>query len=103
MNVNHLLKSASNSSLFLYQESDLVLLMKRDLKNVFQDCKMVAVVQNNASSAEDMMVLKHRLYKHNITVKFFPNQVKPIRNNTTVSHPQILFEQRKTILTTEEP
>ncbi|XP_067431799.1 large ribosomal subunit protein uL10m [Thunnus thynnus] len=57
------------------KESDLVLLMKKDLKNVFQDCKMVAVVQNNASSAEDMMILKHRLHKHNITVKFFPNQV----------------------------
>lgn len=52
--------------------------MKRDLEKVFQDCKMVAVVQNNGSNAEDMMILRHRLYKHGITVRFFPNQVKSI-------------------------
>ncbi len=52
-----------------------MLILKRDLKKVFQDCKMVAVVQNNASNAEDMMLLKHRLHKHGITVRFFPNQV----------------------------
>uniref|UniRef100_A0A3Q3VKZ5 Large ribosomal subunit protein uL10m n=1 Tax=Mola mola TaxID=94237 RepID=A0A3Q3VKZ5_MOLML len=53
----------------------LILVMRRDLKKVFQDYKMIAVVQNSASNAEDMMVLKHRLHKHGITVKFFPNQV----------------------------
>lgn len=37
---------------------------------------MIAVVQNSSSSAEDMMTLRHRLYKHNITVKFFPNKVR---------------------------
>lgn len=50
--------------------------MKRELKKLFQDCKMIAVVQNSSSSAEDMMTLRHRLYKHNITVKFFPNKVR---------------------------
>lgn len=53
----------------------MVLVLRRDLKKVFQDNKMIAVVQNSASNAEDMMVLKHRLHKHGITVKFFPNQV----------------------------
>uniref|UniRef100_A0A3P9BLZ5 Proline rich 15 like b n=2 Tax=Maylandia zebra TaxID=106582 RepID=A0A3P9BLZ5_9CICH len=51
--------------------------MKRELKKLFEDCKMIAVVQNSSSSAEDMMTLRHRLYKHNITVKFFPNKVDP--------------------------
>lgn len=36
---------------------------------------MIAVVQNNAVNAEDLMVLKHKLKRHNISVKFFPNQV----------------------------
>ncbi len=36
---------------------------------------MIAVVQNNAINAEDLMVLKHKLKRHNISVKFFPNQV----------------------------
>ncbi|XP_070782694.1 large ribosomal subunit protein uL10m [Enoplosus armatus] len=57
------------------EDSALMLVLKRDLKKVFQDCKMVAVVQNNGSNAEDMMILKHRLHKHEITIKFFPNQV----------------------------
>ncbi|XP_030611185.1 large ribosomal subunit protein uL10m [Archocentrus centrarchus] len=57
------------------EDSGLTLLMKRDLKKLFEDCKMIAVLQNSSSSAEDMITLRHRLYKHNITVKFFPNQV----------------------------
>lgn len=52
-----------------------MLILKKDLKKVFQDHKMIAVVQNSASNAEDMMILKHRLQKHGIFVKFFPNQV----------------------------
>jgi len=52
-----------------------MLIMTRDLKTVFEDSKMIAVAQNNASNAQEIMVLKHRLYKHGITVKFFPNQV----------------------------
>ncbi|KAF1373575.1 hypothetical protein PFLUV_G00240330 [Perca fluviatilis] len=57
------------------EDNPLMLVMKRNLNNVFQDSKMIAVVQNSASNAEDMMILKHRLNKHGITVKFFPNQV----------------------------
>ncbi|XP_061565347.1 large ribosomal subunit protein uL10m [Cololabis saira] len=57
------------------EDSGFVLLLKRDLKKVFQDHKMVAVVQNSGSNAEDMITLKQRLYKHGISVKFFPNQV----------------------------
>lgn len=53
-----------------------MLILKKELKKLFQDNKMVAVVQNNASNAEDMMILKHRLHKHGISVKFIPNQVR---------------------------
>ncbi|XP_029311418.1 large ribosomal subunit protein uL10m [Cottoperca gobio] len=49
--------------------------MKRDLKSLFQDCKMVAVVQNSSSTAQDMILLKYKLYKHGITVRLFTNQV----------------------------
>lgn len=62
-------------SLF-HQESGLALLLKREVQRVFQDSKMIAVAQNNASNSEDMMLLKYRLYKHGIAVKFFPNQVQ---------------------------
>lgn len=57
------------------QESGLVLLLKKDLQTMFQDCKMIAVIQNNATNSEDMLLLKHRLHKHGIKIKFIPNQV----------------------------
>ncbi|XP_069016212.1 large ribosomal subunit protein uL10m [Embiotoca jacksoni] len=57
------------------EETGLTLLMKRDLKKVFEDCRMIAVVQNNSCNADDMITLKHRLHKHGVAVKFFPNQV----------------------------
>ncbi|KAK7919391.1 hypothetical protein WMY93_010675 [Mugilogobius chulae] len=57
------------------EESGLALLKKKQLKEVFQTNKMIVVAQNSASSVEDMLLLKHRLYKHNISVKFFPNEV----------------------------
>lgn len=59
----------------LFQDSGYVLLLKKSLKKLFEENKMIAVVQNSASSAEDMTLLKHRLFKHGITVKFIPNQV----------------------------
>ncbi|XP_029954575.1 large ribosomal subunit protein uL10m [Salarias fasciatus] len=57
------------------EESPLTLIKKRQLETLFEDCKMIAVVQNNNSSSEDMIMFKHRLHKHGISVKFFPNQV----------------------------
>uniref|UniRef100_A0A8C7SAZ2 Large ribosomal subunit protein uL10m n=1 Tax=Oncorhynchus mykiss TaxID=8022 RepID=A0A8C7SAZ2_ONCMY len=43
------------------QESGLVLLLK-DLQTVFQDCKMIAVIQNNPTNSEDILLLKNRSY-----------------------------------------
>ncbi|XP_049420205.1 39S ribosomal protein L10, mitochondrial [Epinephelus fuscoguttatus] len=59
----------------MQEDSPFMLMMKRNVKAVFQESKMIAVVQNNGSNSEDMMILRHRLHKHGITVKFFPNQV----------------------------
>lgn len=52
-----------------------MLLMKREVDKVFQDSKMIAVGQNNSCISEDMMIFKHKLHKHGISVKIFPNQV----------------------------
>ncbi|XP_061562444.1 large ribosomal subunit protein uL10m [Phycodurus eques] len=57
------------------QESPLMRLLKRDVEEVFRDCKMVGVAQNNSSRSDDMMMLRNRFHKHGIKVKFFPNQV----------------------------
>ncbi|XP_051523626.1 39S ribosomal protein L10, mitochondrial isoform X1 [Myxocyprinus asiaticus] len=63
------------------EESGLAVLLRKDLESLFKEFKMIAVVQNNATNAEDMLLLKHRLKRHNINVKFFPNQVMPHYND----------------------
>lgn len=79
-------------------------ILKRDIEAVFKDNKMVAVAQNNSATAEDMLLLKHRLKKHNINVRFFPNQVtraflpgSPYRNMET------LFVGPTVLLVSKEP
>ncbi|KAJ8284574.1 hypothetical protein COCON_G00034240 [Conger conger] len=57
------------------EDSGLVVLLRREVRTVFQECKMIAVVHNSATNSEDMLLLRHRLYKHGIAVRFFPNQV----------------------------
>uniref|UniRef100_A0A3B1K3C4 Large ribosomal subunit protein uL10m n=1 Tax=Astyanax mexicanus TaxID=7994 RepID=A0A3B1K3C4_ASTMX len=57
------------------QESGLVRFLKKKVETTFEECKMLVVVQNNATNAEDMLLLRHRLHKHDIAIKFFPNQV----------------------------
>ncbi|XP_066443326.1 large ribosomal subunit protein uL10m isoform X1 [Eleutherodactylus coqui] len=45
------------------------------LQAVIQQSKMLAVFQRNSIGAEDFLLLKHRLHKHEIYIKVFPNQV----------------------------
>ncbi|XP_035002116.1 39S ribosomal protein L10, mitochondrial [Hippoglossus stenolepis] len=86
------------------EDNALTLLLKTDLKKVFQDCKMVAVVQNSASSAEDMMLLKNRLFKHGIIVKFFPNQVtRSFLMDTVHSNMAPLFIGPTVLFISKEP
>lgn len=56
-------------------ENGLLLLLKRNVQQVFQESQMIAVVQNNGCTSEDMLILKRRLRKHGLAMKFFPNQV----------------------------
>ncbi|XP_058261934.1 large ribosomal subunit protein uL10m [Hemibagrus wyckioides] len=86
------------------EESGLVRLIKRDLEKVFNECKMIAVLQNNAISAEDMLLLKHRLKKHDITIKFFPNQVlRSFLPSSPYSNMQPLFIGQTVLFVSKEP
>uniref|UniRef100_UPI003AAEAC3D large ribosomal subunit protein uL10m n=1 Tax=Centroberyx gerrardi TaxID=166262 RepID=UPI003AAEAC3D len=86
------------------EDSGLVLLLKRELKSIFQDCKMIAVVQNNATNSEDMIILRHRLYKHGITVKFIPNQVmRSFLNDGMYSNMAPLFIGPTVLFVSKEP
>ncbi|XP_076007785.1 large ribosomal subunit protein uL10m [Genypterus blacodes] len=86
------------------EDNGLTLLLKKDLKNIFQTCKMIAVVQNNSSNAEDMMLLKYRLHRHGISVKFFPNQVTlSFLSGTIYSSMAPLFIGPTTLFISKEP
>lgn len=86
------------------EESPLVSILKRDLSKLFEECKMVAVVQNNNSKSEDMILFKHRLHKHGIAVKFFPNQVKRLLvRDSAYSNMAPLFTGPTVLLVSQEP
>ncbi|XP_041819058.1 39S ribosomal protein L10, mitochondrial [Chelmon rostratus] len=86
------------------EDNPLMLVMKRDLKKVFRECKMIAVVQNSACNAEDMLILKHRLYKHDISVKFFSNQVvRSFLNDSIYSNMAPLFIGPTVLIVSKEP
>ncbi|KAI4903657.1 hypothetical protein NFI96_033592, partial [Prochilodus magdalenae] len=86
------------------QESGLVKLLKKEVETVFNECKMIVVVQNNATSAEDMLLLKHRLHRHDISIKFFPNQVlRSFLPASQYSNMQPLFIGQTAMFVSKEP
>uniref|UniRef100_A0AAV2LCF9 Large ribosomal subunit protein uL10m n=1 Tax=Knipowitschia caucasica TaxID=637954 RepID=A0AAV2LCF9_KNICA len=86
------------------EESGLALLKKKQLKEVFGTNKMIAVAQNSGSSVEDMLVLKHRLHKHDISVKFFPNEiVRSFLSDSMYCNLAPLFIGPTVLLVSKEP
>ncbi|KAM9462224.1 large ribosomal subunit protein uL10m [Clarias gariepinus] len=86
------------------EQSGLAKLLERDLETVFSECKMIAVLQNNATNAEDMLLLKHRLKKHDITVQFFPNQVvRSFLSGSQYRNMQPLFIGQTVMFVSKEP
>ncbi|TRY86538.1 hypothetical protein DNTS_002565 [Danionella cerebrum] len=56
-------------------EHPLANLLRKDLENVFEENKLIVVVHYNAIHTDDLTRLKLRLKKHDIRIRFFPNQV----------------------------
>uniref|UniRef100_A0A1A7XSL8 Large ribosomal subunit protein uL10m n=1 Tax=Iconisemion striatum TaxID=60296 RepID=A0A1A7XSL8_9TELE len=93
-----------SESAHIQEDNGLTLLQKKDLKKIFEDYKMIAVVQNNCSNAEDMIILKHRLHKHGITVKLFPNKVtRSFLSNTVYCNMAPLFIGPTVLFVSKEP
>ncbi|XP_067397259.1 large ribosomal subunit protein uL10m isoform X2 [Emydura macquarii macquarii] len=60
------------------EEDGYTKLLRRQAAEVLRDSKMIAVCQYNFTPSEEMLLMTHRLRKHNIHVKIFPNEiVKP--------------------------
>ncbi|KAM5308325.1 large ribosomal subunit protein uL10m [Glossophaga mutica] len=88
----------------LQEETGLVRLLRREVAAVFRDNRMIAVCQNVALSAEDKLLMRHRLRKHNILMKVFPNQVlKPFLEESKYQNLLPLFVGHTMLLVSEEP
>ncbi|KAJ8365088.1 hypothetical protein SKAU_G00139190 [Synaphobranchus kaupii] len=86
------------------EESGLMVLLKREVQIIFQECEMIAVVHNSATNAENMLHLKHRLHKHGIAVRFFPNQVmRAFLAGSQYSNLEPLFLGPTVLLVSKEP
>lgn len=86
------------------EETGLMLIKKKELKSVFQNNKMIAVAQNSASKVEDMLILKYRLHKHEISVKVFPNEVvRSFLNESIYCNMAPLFIGSTVLLVSKEP
>ncbi|XP_039372709.1 39S ribosomal protein L10, mitochondrial isoform X1 [Mauremys reevesii] len=57
------------------EENGYAKLLRWQVTETFRDSKMIAVCQHNFTPSEEMLLMKHRLRKHNIHVKFFPNEI----------------------------
>lgn len=86
------------------EDNGLVVLQKKRLGEIFRDNKMIAVAQDSASCAEDMILFKHRLHKHGISVKFFPSKVvTSFLKDTVYCNLSPLFISGTVLLVSKEP
>nr|XP_020726379.1 39S ribosomal protein L10, mitochondrial [Odocoileus virginianus texanus] len=86
------------------EETGLIRLLRREIAAVFRDNRMIAVCQNVAMSAEDKLLMRHRLRKHKILMKVFPNQIlKPFLEDSKYQNLLPLFVGHNLLLVSEEP
>lgn len=57
------------------QDNGYARLLRRQVEEVFQNNRMIAVCQYNSMPDDDVVLMRHYLRKHNIEVKFVLNEV----------------------------
>ncbi|XP_062992530.1 large ribosomal subunit protein uL10m [Elgaria multicarinata webbii] len=57
------------------EENGYTRLLLREVKQAFLESKMIAVCQYNYVHGNEIILMRHRLRKYNIHVKFFPNEI----------------------------
>ncbi|XP_038609923.1 39S ribosomal protein L10, mitochondrial [Tachyglossus aculeatus] len=86
------------------EESGLVRLLRQELQEVFQKNRMIAICQNVNLSAEDKLLMRHQLRKHDIWMKVFPNEVlKPFLAESKFRVLLPLFVGHNMLLVSPEP
>ncbi|XP_068920416.1 large ribosomal subunit protein uL10m isoform X2 [Petaurus breviceps papuanus] len=86
------------------EELGLNRLLRKEVTEVFRKNRMIAVCQNVALSAEDKLLVRHQLRKHNISVKVFPNSIlKPFLEESKYQNLLPLFVGHNMLLVSSEP
>ncbi|XP_042643005.1 39S ribosomal protein L10, mitochondrial [Tyto alba] len=85
------------------EDNGYVRLLRRQVKEVFRDNRMIAVCQYNSMPDEDMVLMRHYLRKHNIQVKFVLNEiVRPVLSQSKYKNLLPLFVARNILLVSPE-
>ncbi|NXG10057.1 RM10 protein, partial [Sakesphorus luctuosus] len=86
-----------------HEEDGYVRLLRRQVQEVFQKNRMVAVCQYNSMPNEDVVTMQHYLRKHNIEVKFVLNEiVRPVLAQSKYRNLLPLFVCRNILLVSPE-
>ncbi|XP_041029689.1 39S ribosomal protein L10, mitochondrial [Carcharodon carcharias] len=86
------------------EPSGLEKLLQRDVEVTFRENKMIAVFQSNSITSDELRLLRHRLLKHDIRMKFFPNQVmRSYLADTKYKNLLPLFIGHNIIVVSKEP
>ncbi|XP_043820288.1 39S ribosomal protein L10, mitochondrial [Dromiciops gliroides] len=79
-------------------------LLRKEVTEVFRKNRMIAVCQNVALSAEDKLLIRHQLRKHNIIMKVFPNSIlRPFLAESKYQNLLPLFIGHNMLLVSSEP
>uniref|UniRef100_K7G4M8 Large ribosomal subunit protein uL10m n=1 Tax=Pelodiscus sinensis TaxID=13735 RepID=K7G4M8_PELSI len=85
------------------EENGYAKLLHRQVAEAFQDSKMIAVCQHCFTPSDEMLMMQHRLRKHNIHVKFFPNEiVRPYLSTSKYKNLLPLFVARNLMIMSPE-
>ncbi|GCB65094.1 large ribosomal subunit protein uL10m isoform X1 [Scyliorhinus torazame] len=86
------------------EPSGLEKLLRREVEITFRENKMITVFQNNSITSEELRRLRHRLLKHDIRMKFFPNQIlRSFLADTKYKNLLPLFIGHNIIIVSKEP
>ncbi|XP_048416756.1 large ribosomal subunit protein uL10m [Stegostoma tigrinum] len=79
-------------------------LLRREVEVTFRENKMITVFQNNSIKSDDLKLLRHRLLKHDIRMKFFPNQIlRSCLETTKYRNLLPLFIGHNIVIVSKEP
>ncbi|KAJ6658187.1 hypothetical protein lerEdw1_001454 [Lerista edwardsae] len=88
---------------YVEEENGFTRLLRRQVEQAFLENKMIVVCQYNRVPGNDMILMRHRLRKYNIHVKFFPNEImRPFLLESKYKNLLPLFVGRNLLLVSPE-